>query len=89
MARLRLVIDRIEDGRLAVLFDDQGRQRMNVPVESLPPGSTEGDWLVVTPTESGALVIEMDRGETEARRKRIRAKLDRLRASSRNGDEQV
>lgn len=85
MAKLKLVIDRIEDGCIAVLLDAKGRPRMNLPVDSLPPDLGEGDWLVVTVGKSGVVAIEADRGETETRRKRIREKLNRLRAAS--GDE--
>ena len=67
-------IDRLE-GLVAVLENEDGETR-NVPVSALSACAREGD--LVTETESGT--FEVDKAATEARRKKIRALEDLLRA---------
>ena len=67
-------IDRIE-GLIAVLENEDGETR-HVPTSALPDGAREGD--LVTETEQGPFAADED--ATEARRKKIRALEDLLRA---------
>jgi len=66
---LKAVIDRFE-GSYAVVLIGLEEIRVDLPVKLLPKGAREGSVLDVS--------LELDpKGEVE-RRKRIRAKLDRL-----------
>ncbi len=67
--RLRAVIDRFE-GDLAVVLVGDEEYRLDVPRRFLPPGAREGDVLV--------LRWEVDRRETEARRKGVVQLIDEL-----------
>ncbi|MBI4233627.1 MAG: DUF3006 domain-containing protein [Chloroflexi bacterium] len=70
-------MDRIE-GNLAVLLVSEAEEEMIVPLAKLPPGIQAGDWLRVERRGGQLLSATLDPEETEARRRRIRGKLDRL-----------
>jgi hypothetical protein len=73
------VIDRIEDGLIAVLEDDQERT-LSVPANWLPQDLQEGDVLqvAIADTEAGRAVrFEIDRDAT----RRLRDEASALRAS--------
>jgi hypothetical protein len=72
------VIDRIENGIAVVLIGEAERQ-VNVPREQLPKGAREGAWLKVEMAADQIVRIELDREATEAARKRIAEKLEKLR----------
>lgn len=42
---IRAVVDRIEDGGMAVLLIGDGQNTIDVPVSLLPAGTTDGDHL--------------------------------------------
>lgn len=69
------VIDRIEDGRHAVLVSRSGKTT-TVPASVLPDGAREGDALRVTTTQE-AVQYTLDRAETE----RLKAEAKGLRDS--------
>ena len=74
---MKAVIDRFE-GSYAVVLIGPEEIRVDLPVKLLPKGAREGSVLDVS--------LELDpEGEVE-RRKRIRAKLDRLKNKSRGKD---
>jgi hypothetical protein len=53
---IHAVIDRIEDGGMAVLvLDDDKKTQVDVPASLLPDGSSDGDHLRITITLDGAL----------------------------------
>ncbi|MDD5689606.1 MAG: DUF3006 domain-containing protein [Caldisericia bacterium] len=73
------VIDRIEDGRIAVIFLDDNLKRYDLPVSLLPAEAREGDWLRLTISDDKVIKIEINKDETDKRRKRITEKFLRLR----------
>lgn len=70
---VRAVIDRIEDGGLAVLLlGDDEQVTIDVPLDVLPAGAGGGDHLLITFALDGG-----SRAETEKRVKGLREKLER------------
>lgn len=73
-------VDRME-GSVAVLQDDEGQETV-VPVNRLPRDLREGDILKV-PVDAGGTVdwglAQLDRAETERRRRAAAEVLERLR----------
>ena len=65
------VVDRIVDGRHAVLLVGAGEVELVVDVARLPEGTVEGDWLRVDLTADVAFTDER-RSALEARMERIR-----------------
>lgn len=46
--KLRAVVDRIEDGDIAVLsIEDEQRTQMDIPASRLPQGTGDGDHLIL------------------------------------------
>ena len=79
----KAVIDRIVDGRTAVILVGEDERQYHCPTDNLPEGAKEGTWLRVH-VESGSVVaMEVDQEETDAVRRRIQEKMDRLRAKGR------
>jgi len=79
MKHKKAVIDRIEDGRIAVVFLEGSLERFDLPVSLLPDGAREGDWLKLEVCEGKIVGIEIDKEETERNRKKIRKKFEELR----------
>lgn len=70
---VRAVIDRIEDGELAVLLlGEDEKITVDVPLDVLPDGAGDGDHLLITFALDGK-----SRAETEKRVKGLREKLER------------
>ena len=65
-----------------ILVGEDERQH-HYPADKLPEGAWEGAWLRVR-VESGEIVfVEVDQGETDATRRRLQEKMDKLRARNR------
>lgn len=60
---MKSVIDRFEENYTILLVSDNEIQ-LDVPKELLPAGAREGDWLDIK--------FELDRDETERRKKRLK-----------------
>jgi len=73
------VVDRIEDGQLAVLLVGDGEREVNVPVEQLPPGAVAGVWLGVILDGDRLQWAQIDAPQTAAMEREIEEKLTRLR----------
>lgn len=73
------VIDRIEDGRIAVIFLEDDLKRYDLLVSLLPAEAREGDWLRLEISDDKVIKIEINKDETDKRRKRITEKFLRLR----------
>ncbi|HKS26832.1 MAG TPA: DUF3006 domain-containing protein [Pyrinomonadaceae bacterium] len=74
-SRTRAVIDRIEDGRIAVLLiGEDGKTRVDVPLSLLPEGASDGDHLNIS--------ISLDRNSRTEAEARIRRLQDELREQS-------
>ena len=79
----KAVIDRIVDGRTAVILVGEDERQHHCPADRLPEGAKEGTWLRVQ-VESGSVVaMEVDQEETDEVRRRIQEKMDKLRARGR------
>lgn len=72
------VIDRIVDGITAVLLVGEGEEQLLCPLTSLPPGSKEGLWLVVSIEDGIVVEAEIDQEKTEAMEAQIRHKRAQL-----------
>lgn len=66
-----VVVDRIEDGRHAVLLVGEAEVELVVDVALLPEGTAEGDWL--------RLGLTADPERTAQRRGAIEDRLERIR----------
>jgi len=77
--RQKAVIDRIEDGKYAVLLVGSRQVEKSIPVEQLPEGARAGSWLKVRVTDDSVKDILVDEEETQAARARVQTKLDMLR----------
>jgi hypothetical protein len=73
-------VDRIEDGRLAVLIIGDVEQELVVPVEHLPEGVQDGDWLRVEIEDNELVHAELDIEAKKAASERIEEKMQRLRS---------
>lgn len=80
---ISVVLDRIEEGRTAVLLPEGQGAAVLCPVEDLPAGCRPGMWLLVE-VEGGRVVsAQLDPEKTEAAAQRIKGKLDLLRRRGR------
>jgi len=71
------VVDRIEDGRHAVLLVGAAEVELVLDVALLPEGTVEGDWL--------RLGFTPDPERTRERRTGIEERMDRIRRTRRGG----
>lgn len=78
--------DRVVDGKTAVILVGEDERRHHVPADKLPGGAREGSWLRVRVEGGEIVVIDLDQEETDAVRKRIEEKLERLRVRSQRGN---
>lgn len=70
--RTRAVIDRIEDGGVAVLLVGEDEQKVELPAPLLPEGSAGGSHLVIEVS-----LDEASRREAEDRVKALQEKLEK------------
>lgn len=77
------VIDRVEEGRFAVLLVGEAQTERVVPLDELPAGVRAGTWLRVR-FESDRLVdAQIDADATRQASARIAVKMQRLRQRGR------
>ena len=79
----KAVIDRIVDGKTAVILVGEDERLYHYPAEKLPEGAAEGIRVKVEISEGQIVSLEVDQGETDIARKRIQEKMDRLRQRGR------
>ncbi|HEX8749031.1 MAG TPA: DUF3006 domain-containing protein [Pyrinomonadaceae bacterium] len=71
-SQIRAVIDRIEDGGLAVLsIGDDGKTQVDLPASLLPEGASDGDHLRIS--------ISLDRRSHAEAKERVKRLQDELR----------
>ncbi|MDN7013506.1 DUF3006 domain-containing protein [Methanoculleus sp. FWC-SCC3] len=70
----RVSLDRVEEGLAVLLLREDESIRFTLPRSLLPPGAREGDILEVA--------IRRDVAETEAARRRVAERIERLRKRS-------
>jgi hypothetical protein len=56
----RALVERIEDGEVAVLLVGPGRVGLHLPVEDLPPEAEVGTWVVLDVQSQPPLVLGID-----------------------------
>lgn len=71
-----------------MLFFEGEDTQLHVPVELLPPGSVEGNWLLVTMEDGEFLGAELNHEKTQEVKDRVSAKrallLERMASRKRN-----
>ena len=72
---MNAVVDRISDGIAVLLFGKEENQ-VNLPVEFLPEGTREGDWLDVE--------FRINEKMTEERYRKNRDLLDRIKRKNKD-----
>jgi hypothetical protein len=70
--RTRAVVDRIEDGRMAVLLVGEEETKVDLPASLLPEGAEGGSHLVINVS-----LDEASRKEAEERVKALQEKLEK------------
>lgn len=75
----KAVVDRIEDGKWAVLLIGEDQVEKVIPKASLPKRAKEGSWLRVRLEDDAVKEIILDAEATTAARGRMAAKLEQLR----------
>lgn len=77
----KAVIDRIEDGKHAVLLLEPDEKEMLIQLERLPKGIKPGYWLEVTLQDGEIKYMTLLTEETEARERLLAEKMSLLRTS--------
>ena len=77
------VIDRIEEGRLAVLLVGSDERELIVPIDDLPPDAQAGHWLRVRLEDDRLVHAQIDPQQTRAVAARIQDKMALLRQRGR------
>ncbi len=76
------VLDRFEDGGVAVIIAEQAGREFRVPLRYLPEGSRQGMWFTLT-IEAGRVVdVETDLAQTAERTGKAEQLMARLRRKS-------
>ncbi len=82
----RAIVDRIVDGRTAVLLVDPDEVELLLPADVLPEGATEGTWVVLeATTDPPGLMLRIDEQLTQQRLDDLTARLDAIRRTRRGG----
>lgn len=79
----KAVIDRIVDGKTAIILVGDDERQHHYPAGKLPEGAQEGTCLRVQIENGEILSLEVDQEETDTVRRRIQEKIDKLRARDR------
>lgn len=79
---LKGVLDRIEDGDMAVILIENLGEQFEVPVCDLPEGSEEGTWFIVDRCDDAFVVVEIDEETTKKEAHKSEDLLAQLRAKS-------
>lgn len=74
ISKFAAVIDRIVDGKKAVLLVGDEHKQLIVSLEDLPEGSKEGLWLQIELENNKLITAKLDGERTEDMKKRISAK---------------
>lgn len=82
------VVDRIKDGRHAVMLVDYAEEKV-VSVDQLPEGTTNGTWLRVRLNGDDLVEAEIDHEAGQRVRERVRVKMERLRRRGRHDERTI
>jgi hypothetical protein len=78
----KAVVDRIVDGKHAVLLVGDQEIEKVIPSSKLPDEITEGTWIRVEFNGNDLVAIEADQEETSKTKERIKSKMELLRQRS-------
>lgn len=78
----RAVVDRIVDGKTAVLLVGAQEAELHIAVEHLPEGVKDGTWLILDFAE---LIVGIDQELTERRRGDLEGRLQQIRQERSSG----
>ncbi|SDJ80530.1 DUF3006 domain-containing protein [Sediminibacillus albus] len=76
------VLDRIEDGKHAVILVEGTGREFVVSKELLPKGSSVHDWLEVTIEDNQVTAVKLDKETTKNEQEKSEALINRVRAKS-------
>ena len=79
----KAVVDRITDGKTAVILVGEDERQYLYPAHRLPQGVREGIWLRIRVEDGEIVALDVDQDETDAVRRRVDEKMGQLRARGR------
>ncbi|GAF65594.1 hypothetical protein BTS2_2492 [Bacillus sp. TS-2] len=80
----KAILDRIEDGQVAVLLIDSHEEEWNVSASLLPKGSQEGASLLVTIENQQVIHIQLDEASQYIAKERITKKMSQLKKQTKS-----
>ncbi len=80
---MQAVIDRIVDGKTAVLLVGEEERLVHWPADELPEAAKEGTWLRVEMENDTIVSMQVDEEATKSALDRVQSKLERLRQRGR------
>lgn len=76
------VLDRFEDGGVAVIIAEEVGREFHVPLRYLPEGSKRGMWFRLSLDEGRVVDIEADVPQTRERNEKAQELMTRLRSKN-------
>jgi hypothetical protein len=85
VAEDRAIVDRIVDGRTAVLLVGPAGTELLLATDGLPAGATDGTWVVLDLETEPPCVLRIDERLTDERFHGLSTRLDAIRRRRRGG----
>lgn len=79
---MRGVLDRFEDGGVAVIIAEQAGREYHVPLRYLPEGSRQGMWFTLSIEDGRVVDIEVDLTQAKERMDKAEELMARLRSKN-------
>lgn len=79
---MRGVLDRFEDGGVAVIIAEQAGREYHVPLRYLPVGSRQGMWFTLSIEDGRVVDIEVDLTQAKERMDKAEELMARLRSKN-------
>ncbi|MBT2581434.1 DUF3006 domain-containing protein [Planococcus sp. ISL-109] len=73
------VLDRFEDGGVAVIIAEEAGREFHVPLRYLPEGSKRGMWFRLTVEQGRVVDVEADVHESKVHAEKAEGLMERLR----------
>lgn len=73
------ILDRIEDGRQAVILIEEEQREIVFPADRLPPGSKVNSWFDIVLEDEEITSISLDAETAAAKERQVQGLLQRLR----------
>lgn len=80
---MRGTLDRIEDGRLAVILLEEQRQEIILPIRYLPEGSRVNSWFEIVMDGEEIVSIALDEETAEAKENEAQELMQKLKSRRR------